>query len=175
MLFLYQCGEITFLSVQRGRPFSVQHTWTLSFGHYHEVLKWHWFPDSLRVCKHHSSIDVKRDFSQWIQSFSFIAPVGDWHKQKIVLFCLEYKIIKETVCFLVYIFPDIHWNKKGCFSRLVFGVCSSITPGAFWYGCARSLHLRQWRPSHTQRHQAIVVPLKAPGVMNDQAPNASWP
>lgn len=60
-----------------------------SLCHYHEILKRHWFPDSLQVYKHNSSVNVECQFTQRVQSFALITPVGDWHKQKTVLLCLQ--------------------------------------------------------------------------------------
>lgn len=60
-----------------------------SLCHYHEILKRHWFPDSLQVYKHNSSVDVECQFTKRVQSFALITPVGDWHKQKTVFLCLH--------------------------------------------------------------------------------------
>lgn len=60
-----------------------------SLCHYHEILKRHWFPDSLQVYKHNSSVNVQCQFTKRVQSFALITPIGDWHKQKTVFLCLH--------------------------------------------------------------------------------------
>ena len=52
----------------------------ISLRYHHQILQRHWFPDSLCVYEYNSSFDVQSHLPQRIQSFSFKAPVRDWHE-----------------------------------------------------------------------------------------------